>query len=146
MDHTCGRREAVDERGELSSLVTDPELYKSGTTWSTCGDCKAHTGFLQECTSLQTCIEQAVTAHHCGSSEKPARVARDFLGTALAGFAGTALHSYGHPVEELHTSDMSRTGHEIWAKDFNAKFSNRLLRVTRHRQLFAFERATARGL
>ena len=54
---------------DFSSLVTDLELYKSSTTWSTCGECKVHSGLLQECESLQTCIEQAVSAHQCGISE-----------------------------------------------------------------------------
>ena len=48
---------------DFSSLVTDLEFYKSGTAWSTCGDCKVHSGFPQEFKSLQTCIEQAETAH-----------------------------------------------------------------------------------
>ena len=118
---------------DFSSLVTDLEFYKSGTTWSTCGDCKVHSGFLQEFKSLQTCIEQAVTAHQCGTSEKPARVTGHSLGAALAGLAAMSLDSYGYQVEELYNFGMPRTGDEIWAKDFNARFSDRFFRVTHHR-------------
>ena len=89
--------------------------------------------------------------HRAGSDcaslrlQRPARVTRDFLGTAMEGIAAMSLDSYGHQVEELYTSDMSRTGDEIWAKDFNARFSDRFFRMTRHRRLFTFERATAHG-
>jgi len=118
---------------EFSSVETDLLFWKSGTTWSECGDCKVHSGFLEEWQSLQQCIQETVSARQCGTSAKPARVTGHSLGAAIAGLAALSLESYGYQIEELYNFGMPRTGDEIWAKDFNARFSDRFFRVTHHR-------------
>jgi len=123
---------AFEGTHDFSSLVTDLKVWKSGTTWSECGDCKVHSGFLEEWQSLQQCIQQTVSAHQCGTSAKPARVTGHSLGAALAGLAALSLESYGYQIEEVYTFGMPRTGDAIWAKDFNARFSDRFFRVTHH--------------
>ena len=47
-----------DGTKEFSSFETVFTVWKSGTTWSECGDCKAHSGFLFEWQSLQQCIRR----------------------------------------------------------------------------------------
>jgi len=118
---------------DFSSLVTDLEFWKSGANWSTCGDCKVHSGFLQEFRSLQTCIEETVGALQCGTSAKAARVTGHSSGAALAGLAAMSLDSKGYQIEELYTFGMPRTGDQIWAAHFNARFRDRSFRVTHHR-------------
>merc|ERR1712135_75773 len=60
------------------------------------------------------------------------RVTGHSLGAALAGLAALSLESYGYQIEEVYTFGMPRTGDAIWAKDFNARFSDRFFRVTHH--------------
>ena len=127
----CGRLGGLLRRGlrgdpRLSSRVTDPRILQVGHA------CKAHTGFLQE------------FKHRAGSDCASLRLQRE--NREGDGLAAMSLDSHGHEFEVLYNSDMSRTGDEIWAKDFNARFSDRSLRVTRHRQLVAFKRAATHGL
>jgi hypothetical protein len=118
---------------DISSALTDLSLVKSGVTWDQCEGCHVHSGFLSEWKSLQPCVLSSLNSHHCGTSERPAHVTGHSLGAAVAGVAMYSMESYGYSVGESYNFGMPRTGDEVWAQAFNARFEGRFFRVTHHR-------------
>ena len=57
-----------------------------------------------------------------------------------------SLDNYDHPVEGSCNFDVPHTGDEIWATDFDRRFSDRFLHVTHHQQVATSEVTAIREL
>ena len=108
---------AIDGTCDFPSLVTDLKVWKSGTTWSECGDC----GVVKELQNLQQCIQQTVSEGDGAVAGRGYRSPRSVVLGKLRQLDGR-VHAFGVP----------RTESAIFANDVNARFSDRFFRVTHH--------------